>query len=366
MPERLTRALKEGLDRIAAEGDRSEHLAAILDSACRWVGADRGHVFEYLESTNQLRTVASWRAGQAHPGPAPDDPEFLQLFDASHNDNFPELCRRDRVRYFHPETFLEQVWPGTRPWHAQNGHRCALALPLMASGQALGEMALVFQQPQSWQELPVDEIQALATQAGLLLLLQRLFNEKEEALLRQERTRLAREMHDGIAQDLIGLLMILRQQPDLAPQLERLAQRALNETRRSVFALRAPALQEGFIEGVQDLLQDRNFDGKLAVGGNLREIPPHWEHEIYRALQEGLSNVARHSNARQVQLSLDYTAEALEVSLRDDGCGFNTQEIPGRGLAGLRERLELLGAHLELVSQPDCGTWLQIRLPWKA
>lgn len=365
MPDRLTRALKEGLDRIAAEGGRAENLAAILDTACQWVGADRGHIFEYLEATNQLRTVASWQAGEARPGPASEDPAFLQLFDASHNDNFPELCRRDRVRYFQPETFLDQVWPGTRLWHAQNGHQCALALPLMASGQALGEMGLVFQQPQTWKDLPVDEIQALATQAGLVLLLQRLATQQEEALLRQERTRLAREMHDGIAQDLISLLLLLRQQSPIDPQLERLAQRALNETRRSVFALRAPALQGGFVEALQELLGERNFQSQLEVRGQTRDLPPHWEHEVYRALQEGLSNAARHAAARQVQVSLDFTPEALEVGLRDDGCGFNVQEMPGRGLAGLREHLELLGGRVDLVSQPGSGTWLQIRLPWK-
>lgn len=364
MPDRLTRALKEGLDRIAAEGGRAENLAAILDTACHWVGADRGHIFEYVEASNQLRTVASWRNGEAYAGPAADDPPFLHLFDASHNDNFLELCRRDRVRYFHPDTFLEQVWPGTRPWHAQHGHRCAIALPLMASGRALGEMALVFQQPQNWHNLPVDELQALATQAGLLLLLQCLTLEQEQAWLRQERTRLAREMHDGIAQDLIGLLMLLRQHPELDPQIERLAQRALNETRRSVFALRAPALDGGFSEALHELLQDRSFQAQLSVRGTPRDLPPHWEHEIYRALQEGLSNVARHSAAGQVEVSLDYAGQALEVSLRDDGCGFNVQEMPGRGLCGLRERLELLGGSLDLVSQPGCGTWLQIRLPW--
>lgn len=366
MPDRLTRALKEGLDRIAAEGGRAENLAAILDTACQWVGADRGHIFEYLEVTNQLRTVASWHAGKAYAGPAGDDPPFLRLFDASHNDNFPDLCRRDRIRYFHPENFLEQVWPGARQWHAQNGHRCALALPLMASGQALGEMGLVFQQPQNWKALPVDEIQALATQAGLVLLLQRLSLQQEEALLRQERTRLAREMHDGIAQDLIGLLMHLRRIPELDPQIEKLAQRALNETRRSVFALRAPALQSGFPEALQELLQERSFEANFHVSGQPRDLPPHWEHEIYRALQEGLANAARHSAARRVEVSLDYATQALEVSLRDDGCGFNVQEMPGRGLCGLRERLELLGGSLELVSQPGSGTWLQIRLPWKA
>lgn len=366
MPDRLTRALKEGLDRIAAEGGQAENLAALLDTACRWVGADRGHIFEYLEASNQLRTVASWRAGEAYAGPAADDPPFLHLFDASHNDNFQELCRRDRVRYFHPDTFLEQVWPGTRPWHVENGHRCAIALPLMASGRALGEMALVFQQPQSLRELPVDEIQALATQAGLVLLLQRLALEREEALLRQERSRLAREMHDGIAQDLIGLLMLLRQNPGLDPQLERLAQRALNETRRSVFALRASALDSGFVEALNELLQQRSFEAQLSVRGTPRDLPPHWEHEIYRTLQEGLSNVARHSAARQVEVSLDYAGEWLEVSLRDDGCGFNVQEMSGRGLRGLSERLELIGGIVDLVSQPGSGTWLVIRLPWRS
>lgn len=100
------------------------------------------------------------------------------------------------------------------------------------------------------------------------------------------------------------------------------------------------------------------------MSGPIRDLPPHWEHEIYRAIQEGLSNATRHAAANRVQLSLDFTSSALEVSLRDDGCGFNVQELPGRGLAGLRERLELLGGTVLLVSQPDSGTWLQIRLPW--
>ena len=363
MPDRLTRALKESLDRIATGG--GGELPAILATVCGWMEADRGHIFEYLEESNQLRTVASWSNGQSRPGPAEDDPPFLKIFDASHNDSFPELCRRDRVRYIQPEDFLAQVWPATRVWHQGQGHCCAVALPLMASGRALGEMALVFRKPQRWSDLPVDEVQALATQAGLLLLLERLSQQQQAALLRQERTRLAREMHDGIAQDLISLLMLLRQHTGLDPKLERLAQRALDETRRSVFALRTPALESSLEHALGELLRDRSFQAKLTVSGQKRELPPHWEHEIYRALQEGLSNVARHSAAQCVQIAMDYDPQALQICLRDDGCGFDTEQMAGRGLSGLRERLELLGGQLELISQPGSGTWLRIRLPWQ-
>ena len=352
----LNQILRESLDRFASGEPRQEHLEMSLKHACEWSRACRGHLFEYLPETHQLRTVASWHEGQLLSGPAPDDPPFLQHpFAADHNNSFYKMVSLDQVHYLGPQGFLDQVWPGTRPWHEGLGHRCALALPLVASGRALGEMAIVFKHEVDWAELPLAGLLVLSAQAGLAMLLEQLEAQNRRMVVDQERQRLARELHDGVAQILTETLVELRQ--GSAPErLENLLRQALQDARHSVRALRAPGLDRCLHDALQKLAP------QLHVRGTPRSLDEELEHQLYRVVQEGLSNATRHASARSIQVILTYEQETLELTVEDDGQGFDLAVSgPGFGLKGMRERVELAGGQLEVRSAPGQGTSLKVR-----
>lgn len=328
-----------------------------LKHACEWSRACRGHLFEYLPDSHQLRTVASWHEGELRSGPAPDDPPFLQHpFAADHNNSFYKMVSQDQVRYLGPQGFLEQVWPGTRDWHQSLGHRCAVALPLVASGRALGEMAIIFHHEVDWAELPLAGLRVLSAQAGLAMLLEQLEQQNRQMVLDQERQRLSRELHDGVAQILSETLSELRQGSD--PQrLENLLRQALQDARQSVSALRPPGLQGCLHEALQQLAP------QLQLEGTPRPLEQELEHQLFRVAQEGLGNAARHASASRINLTLRYLEQSLELHLEDNGRGFDpTAPSSGFGLRGMRERVELAGGQLEIHSQPGL-TSLKVCFP---
>ncbi|MBS2040659.1 sensor histidine kinase [bacterium] len=351
--------MRESLDRFASGEPRQEHLEMSLKQACEWSGACRGHLFEYLSHSHQLRTVASWHEGRLLSGPAPDDPPFLQNeFPADHNSSFYKMVRLDQVHYLGPQGFLDQVWPATREWHREAGHRCAVALPLVASGRALGEMAIIFSHEVDWAELPLAGLRVLSAQAGLAILLDQLEAQNSQLVLEQERRRLARELHDGVAQVLNEALLGLSQGASPA-HLEKLMRQALEDARRSVQALRAAEL-----EGSNLAEALRRLAPQIVVEGIPRSLDAELEHQLFRVAQEGLSNANRHARAAQVGLRLRFIDDGLELLVQDDGVGFDPNRPgPGFGLQGLQERVLLAGGRLDVRSQPGQGTCLKVCFP---
>jgi two-component system nitrate/nitrite sensor histidine kinase NarX len=105
-------------------------------------------------------------------------------------------------------------------------------------------------------------------------------------------------------------------------------------------------------------------DPELASG-----LSPEVQAQLIRIVQEALSNVRKHAGARRVDISCNLVGEELVMEIHDDGAGFNVEDVPGpsqHGLRGMRERAELIGAELQVVSQPDRGTAVVVRLPVQA
>jgi signal transduction histidine kinase len=366
---RLTGVLHEGLDHLAGEHSREQGLAAILAHCCQWVGACRGHLWEYQDESAELTTVASYALGQTFSGPGPDAPEFLcKPFPAEHNGSFYSLCLNEKMRPLGPEGFLDTVWAGTREWHARHRHRCGIALPLLAQGEGLGKMALYFDHERAWDEPDIEALPALATQAALVLLVDKLQRQRYASLLREERNRFAREIHDGLAQNLISILMRLRLQEPRDRELEDLTQLALEEARRTVFALRPLAVEQSDLPGAFESLLSRQpgVETELCIQGTPRSIPENWKHELYRVVQEGVCNTVRHSCASRLWIHLTYLADGLEVVLGDNGRGFSLAQLRGHGLDNIRERVALLGGTVEWTSLPQQGTRLKLTIGWKA
>ena len=201
----------------------------------------------------------------------------------------------------------------------------------------------------------------------------------------KERNHLAREIHDSLGHYLTIINVQLEkalafhtQQPQEADQAVRnakgLASEALQEVRRSVSALRAT--QDGFsaqraLGTLIDHLQGSQLAIELRVEGSEKGFSPERLQALYRAAQEGLTNIQKHALATQVRIELLFGEQEAILHLSDNGQGFDPTILPGLmpgreggyGLQGIRERLELMGGHFEMESAPGIGTHLTVSVP---
>jgi signal transduction histidine kinase len=196
-----------------------------------------------------------------------------------------------------------------------------------------------------------------------------------------ERNRLAREIHDTLAQGFTGVIVQLEAAedaklkgfPDEADvhldHARALARESLKEARRSVQALRPRALEK------EDLCQAlRTQFAKVSAGsgtqcdftvrGKPGELPREWDEHILRICQEALTNVLRHARASHFKGVISYAPDAIRLELRDTGQGFDVDDRhDGYGLLGIRERVDRMGGTLVIDSATRNGTVLLICLP---
>ena len=200
-----------------------------------------------------------------------------------------------------------------------------------------------------------------------------------DAGVTSERERLAREIHDTIAQDLTGLVLLTQQarrsladgDPDAADQqlalLEESARLALSETRALVAATSPTALDDGGIAPALERL-GRRFTRESGIDVTVETdvslvLDRATEVVLLRCAQEGLANVRKHSGASTAQLFLSVAAQGTTLTLADDGTGFDPGSVgQGYGLSGMRDRLALVGGELDLETSP-AGTRLVVTLP---
>lgn len=196
-----------------------------------------------------------------------------------------------------------------------------------------------------------------------------------------ERHRLAREIHDTVAQGLIGIVTQLDAAEVAGSDAERtrrltaaagLARDSLTEARRSVQALRPGPLAGGGLDdavrgAVDDFTVTTGIEATLTLTGDSRRLPSDVEDAVLRIVQEALANVAKHANARRVGVTLSYMDDLVVLDVRDDGCGIDMVRRPsaegGFGLVAMRQRLAGLSGRLELESAPGHGTALSASVP---
>lgn len=199
-----------------------------------------------------------------------------------------------------------------------------------------------------------------------------------EMAMIEERNRLARDIHDSLGHHLtvIGVqlekaLMLHTESPDetLASihNAKRLTDQALTDVRQSVSTLRrdqAPFILRPALESLIANLDYLPFDIQLSITGDETRFSKQQLMAIYRAIQEGLTNIHKHAQASRVQINLDFAEREATLVLQDDGVGMqHTDALPkGFGLRGVKERLELVNGRLLIQSHPNLGTELHITI----
>ena len=239
-----------------------------------------------------------------------------------------------------------------------------------------------------WRKLTADELQLLSTiayQVGLAIERAHLAEDATRLVRAEERTRMAREIHDTLAQGLTaialnieGAMHRLDSHPDEARErLERalaMARENLEDARRSVLDLRGAARLEGkpLAEALAGLA--RSFTSETGIPATVHattsdRLALRTESELYRIAQEALTNVRKHARAHSVKIGLHKRGETIVLSVDDDGNGFVVRAAgtgDGQGLIGMRERAKLLGGRLAISSGPGKGTHVTARVPAEA
>jgi two-component system NarL family sensor kinase len=261
--------------------------------------------------------------------------------------------------------------------------RCHASVPLTVGARHLGMLNVA---SRNWRVLTPDELNLLTTAGALVSLAverSRLEAAGARALAAEERNRLAREIHDTIAQSLAGLTMQLEAadaraavQPDtrmreaVARSLA-LARGTLEEARRSVLELRAGPLEGSTLRQALEALGrelgsgGKNLEIAITADADTAELPSAVAAGLYRIAQEALANVARHSGATRVSVVLQQPPGAVRLRIEDDGAGFDVATVPpGRfGVVGMRERARLLGGTLTVERRGGAGTVIEALIP---
>jgi PAS domain S-box-containing protein len=203
---------------------------------------------------------------------------------------------------------------------------------------------------------------------------------RRETAREEERKHIAREMHDELGQYLTALRMrasTLRMQvgngdPKLFDEMRglvALVDQTMQVVRSVITSLRPPALDSGIVAALEWLADEFNRNGRtvcrLSVGEENMVMSEDRAIVLFRLVQEALTNVARHAAANEVAITLERTQEACTLEIRDDGQGFDAQAIrrTSFGLAGMEERVRMLGGRIDVISTPGNGTTIKVRLP---
>jgi signal transduction histidine kinase len=220
----------------------------------------------------------------------------------------------------------------------------------------------------------VDQLAAtMEENAGLHA---QLLIQAREAGVLDERQRMAREIHDTLAQGFTGIITQLQaaeQSDDWRVHVgtaARLARENLTEARRSVHALRPPQLEnaglpEALAEVVDGWVDAEGVHVELTTTGTARSMHTELEVALLRTAQEALANVAKHARASRVGLTLSYMEDLVTLDVRDDGIGFDPGVVKsdGYGLMTMRHRMSRLAGALEVESEPGAGTAVSASVP---
>ncbi len=256
------------------------------------------------------------------------------------------------------------------------------SIPLYAHGKKLGVMNVA---STDWRELSPEDLQLLYTVGDMISIAierARLFDKSVRWGAVEERNRLAREIHDTLAQGLTAVSLQLESADALLDdeanphrirkvvrQALALTRANLEEARRSVLDLRAAPLEgRTLTEALQLLVEQAEVPVEMVVTGANRPLPPRVEISLYRMAQEALTNIGRHAQATKAWLEVIMSPEGVKLTVADNGHGFDPEQIPDNryGLLGLNERVKLLHGRLQVESTPGQGTRLEVTIPLRA
>ncbi len=279
--------------------------------------------------------------------------------------------------------------PRYRAVEALEDTKSELAVPVRMGKKVIGVLDIESTDVDAFGEADLYTTQTLADQLAVAIDNARLYEETRQIAVMEERNRMAREIHDTLAQGFSGIILQLEaaeqamgsDEPGLQRHLNQarnLARKSLAEARRSVWNLRPQALEqkpltEAIKQEADRFSQTTGVSVKINILGNKRNLPPEIEAGILRIFQESVTNVRKHAKATEVEVNLTFSDSTAELTVRDNGVGFK-QRVAGDGKGGkkksdtfglisMRERARGFGGTFEVQSRAGRGTLVKIVIP---
>lgn len=253
-------------------------------------------------------------------------------------------------------------------------------VPLAVKSRVIGGLGVAHKKRDFFTPHHADLALSVANQAAITMINAELYEHAQELAVLEERQRLARNLHDAVNQSLFSAGLIAEVLPRLwdsdqevarhsLEDLRKLMRGAMAEMRALLAELRPSTLTDARLGDLLYLLAN-SFTGRTNIPVTITlngqgVLSAEVQVAIYRLCQEALNNVAKHAEASSVEILLKQDESSIDLTIRDDGKGFDTNQIfSGHyGLSMMRERAEAIGAQLTIISQPGMGTELTLR--WK-
>jgi two-component system NarL family sensor kinase len=368
----------EILNALARELSHSLDLERVMETALRTVaellGLDTGWVWLIDEATNAPRLAAT-----RNMPPGLIEHADLMLGECYCLTTYQSGDLRGAAN-------VNVVWC-TRLGKLRDGSndlRYHASIPLYADQRRLGVLNVASRDWRALSETDLDLLYTIGALVSLAVERTRLAAGAARLAAVEERNRIARDLHDTLAQSLAAIALHLESAQALAERGDagravetidrtlRLTRAALDDARRSVLELRAPPLEgRGLLAAIRSASRElRDRDGRpieVSVQGNddADALPAALEAGLFHIAREALTNVARHAGTPSASVVLARRREGVELRIADDGVGFELGAVPADrfGLVGMSERARLLGGALQVASAPAKGTTIVVEVP---
>src|SRR5436190_8188963 len=374
-------ALTYSLDVLATAPAPDKFLGQMLGTIGRLLGA-QSVILWLLDESNDLLVLRAWAEGAnfakadpehpfiKNPSSWKEDPGLRELFFSG----APVACEDVEHDPYTSNDLREYLKSG--------GTKKFLRIPTLVGGRVKGFIGIRHGERPPYRPEAIELAQALAHQAMLAIQLNESAEQSRQSAVLEERNRMARDIHDTLAQGFTGVIVQLESAEDAMACCRRkeanehlrraseLARRSSNEARRSVHALRPQALQRGnFWEALKGIVKNTTAATALhttfSLRGKLRDLPQTWQENLLHIGQEALTNSLKYAHPRNFETRLISNSKELRLELRDDGDGFRVKDRhDGFGLAGMRERVEQMGGKLKITSARGKGTRVVVTLPY--
>src|SRR5438552_2714954 len=373
-------ALAQSLDVLATAPAPDKFIGQMLSTIGRLLKAQSVTLWLFDESTDSLvlRLMAD---GRKLAEPDPEHPFLKDPMSWKQNPAIQELLFTAGPVVCEDIETDPRVNGEWREYLKRKGGRRFLAVPMLVRGHVRGFVGIRHSDRAAYRPEEIELTQALAHQVMLAVQLNELADQGQRAAVFEERNRMARDIHDTLAQGFTGVIVQLeaaedafscgcrKEANDHLHRAGELARRSLSEARRSVHALRPQALQEhNFWDALKGIIKNTTvgtaLHTKFEAQGKLPELPRPWQENLLHIGQEALTNTLKYAHARNFETRLSYKARQLCLQLRDDGDGFKVKDQhDGVGLTGMRERVEQMGGELKITSSRGKGTKITVMLP---
>jgi signal transduction histidine kinase len=268
----------------------------------------------------------------------------------------------------------------------ENDIKSAVYSPLVIDNETVGMFFVGRSRTRSFEDDDIRSIATLSNQLAVILKTKMLFTEKEKRIVLEERNRIAREIHDGLAQTLAGAVMKLdtagkkiAKQPEVTSRLveESISglRESLKEVRASIYALRPyPTERTGLKAAITNKIEVvRKEHGKtihFEVRGHEQDLSPMAEKVLFDTFKESLQNAIKHSNADKLEVLLSYQSEHILLKIKDNGIGFSLFQAmlkartnPHFGILQMNDAADKINASLQIDSHEGAGTEVTIIVP---